>query len=162
MKKIILSLFTIICIQTNFYSQIKTKSEKEILKEIEWISTNPIQKSDKEFVSKSADMMMFQMVNYPEFPVNYKALFEFMDTDKNYKYYDEISVVFIGNQLANKIQTTNDYDLTKSSLNSLKEVLDYYKLVLEEEPNEKNSILDKYLAMTDSELKNYVVEIMSK
>jgi len=106
--------------------------------------------------------MMFQMVNYPEFPVNYKALFEFMSTEKKYKYYDEISVVFISNQLANKIRTTNDYDLTKSSLNSLKEVLDYYNLVLEEEPNEKNSILDKYLAMTDSELKNYVVEIMSK
>jgi hypothetical protein len=162
MKKIILSLLAIICFQTNFYSQIKTKSEKEILKEIEWISTNPIEKSDKEFVSKSADMMRFQMANYPEFPFNYKALFEFMDTDKNYKYYVEISVVFISNQLANKIKTTNDYDLTKSSLNSLKEVLDYYELVLEEEPNEKNSILDKYLAMTDPELKNYVVEIMSK
>jgi len=102
------------------------------------------------------------MVNYPEFPVNYKAFFEFLSTEKNYKYYDEISVVFISNQLANKIRTTNDYDLTKSSLNSLKGVLDYYKLVLEEEPNEKNSILDKYLAMTDSELKNHVVEIMSK
>ena len=162
MKKILLSLITIICFQTNFYGQIKTKSEKEILKEIEWISTNPIQKSDKEFVSKSADIIMFQMVNYPEFPVNYKAFFEFLSTEKNYKYYDEISVVFISNQLANKIRTTNDYDLTRSSINSLKGVLDYYKLVLEEEPNEKNSILDKYLAMTDPELKNYVVEIMSK
>jgi len=162
LKKILLSLITIICFQTNFYGQIKTKSEKEILKEIEWISTNPIQKSDKEFVSKSADIIMFQMVNYPEFPVNYKAFFEFLSTEKNYKYYDEISVVFISNQLANKIRTTNDYDLTRSSINSLKGVLDYYKLVLEEEPNEKNSILDKYLAMTDPELKNYVVEIMSK
>jgi hypothetical protein len=47
MKKIILSLLAIICFQTNFYGQIKTKSEKEILKEIEWISSNPIQKSDK-------------------------------------------------------------------------------------------------------------------
>ena len=162
MKKIILSLLTILCFQTNFYSQVKAKSDKEILKEIEWISTNPVQKSDKEFVSKSADFMMYQFVNYPDFPINYKALFEFMTTEKNYKYYDEISIVFMSNQLANKIRTKNNYDLTKSSINSFIKVLEYYELILAKEPDQKNSLLDKYFKMTEKELGDKVKENLSK
>jgi len=161
MKKIILTLLILFSFQINIFSQINAKSEKEILKSIEWISTHPVLKSDKKFVSKTADYIMFQIVNYPNFPVNFKALFEFMNSEKKYKYYDEINIVFTSNQLANKIKTDKKYNLTNSSIISLKKVLKYYKLVLEEEPLEKNSILDKYLTMTEIELEDHVKEILS-
>ncbi len=162
MKILKLVLLLSICAQFKLFGQLNIKSKSEILDNIEWISTNPVEEADKEFVSKSASCIMYQFVKYPNFPVNFKALKEFLDTDKNYKYFNEINIVFTSNQLANKIKTGNKYNLKSSSLESLIKVLEYYKLLLNKEPEQKNDILDEYSKMTKKELEKYVKKLLKK
>jgi hypothetical protein len=162
MKLLTLSLLIIFFVQSKIFGQINIKSESEILAGIEWLSTNPVEQSDKEFVSKSADYITYQFVKYPNFPVNFSALKEFMDTDRKYKYYDEINIVFTSNQLANKIITGNKYDLKDSSIKSMSKVLEYYKLLIEKEPDQKNNVLDKYSKMSEKELEKQIKILLKK
>lgn len=162
MKYSTLILIFIISFQSKIFGQIAVKSESEILTGIEWISTNPVEQTDKEFVSKSADFITYQFVKYPNFSVNFSALMEFNDTDKKYKYYDEINIVFTSNQLANKIKTGNKYNLKSSSIKSMIKVLEYYKLLLKKEPGQKNSVLDKYSGMNQKELEKHIKKLVKK
>lgn len=70
MKKILLCAISILCFQTIVVSQVNSKSKAEILKEIEWLSTTPVEKSDKEFLSKTSDIIKFQFIHHPNFPLN--------------------------------------------------------------------------------------------
>ena len=162
MKLLILSLLIIFSVQFKIFGQIKIKSESEILAGIEWLSTNPVEQTDKEFISKSADYMTYQFMKYPNFLLHFKALKEFLDNDRKYKYYDEINIVFTSNQFANKIKTGNKYDLKISSLKSMIKVLEYYKLLLEKEPDQKNSVLDEYSKMTEKELEKHIKKLLKK
>jgi hypothetical protein len=162
MKLLALSLLIIFSVQSKIFGQINIKSESEILAEIEWLSTNPVEQADKEFVSKSADYITYQFVKYPNFPVNFSALKEFMNTDRKYKYYDEINIVFTSNQLANKIRTGNKYDLKDSSIKSMNKVLEYYKLLIEKEPDQRNNVLDKYSKMSEKELEKQIKNLLKK
>ena len=162
MKLLALSLLTILSIQSKLFGQIDIKSESEILTGIEWLSTNPVEQADKEFVSKASDYITYQFVKYPNFPVNFSALKEFMDSDKKYKYYDEINVVFTSNQLASKIRTGNKYDLKDSSIKSINKVLEYYKLLLKKEPDQRNGVLDKYSKMSEKELEKQIKKLLKK
>ncbi|TYB76847.1 hypothetical protein [Bizionia myxarmorum] len=162
MKLSALSLLIIFSVQFKIFGQIDIKSESEILAGIEWLSTNPVEQADKEFVSKSADYITYQFVKYPNFPVNFSALKEFMDTDRKYKYYDEINIVFTSNQLANKIRTENKYDLKDSSIKSMNKVLEYYKLLIEKEPDQRNNVLDKYSKMDKKELEKQIKKMLKK
>ena len=162
MKLFALSLLTILSVQSKIFGQINIKSESEILAGIEWLSTNPTEQADKEFVSKSSDYITYQFVKYPNFPVSFSALKEFMDTDRKYKYYDEINIVFTSNQLANKIRTENKYDLKDSSIKSMNKVLEYYKLLIEKEPDQRNTILDKYSKMREKELEKQIKKLLKK
>lgn len=157
-----LILLFIISFQSKLFAQIDVKSESEILNEVEWLSTNPVEQTNKKFVSKSSDVITFQLVKYPNFPVHFGALKEFMNADKKYKYYDEINIVFISNQLANKIKAGNKYDLQDSSLKSITKVLGYYKLLIEKEPGQKNSVLDKYSKMSKKELGKHINKLVKK
>lgn len=83
-----------------------------------------------------------------------------MDTNRNYKYYDQIIVVYTSNQFRSKIEKGNNFDLENSSFESLKKVLEYYNLILEKEPTEQNQVLDNYLTLTEPELRVKVTEMM--
>jgi hypothetical protein len=160
MKILTFSLLILISVQFKIFGQINIKSESEILAGIEWLSTNPIEQTDNEFVSKSADYITYQVVKYPNFPVNFSALKEFMNTDRKYKYYDEINIIYTSNQLANKITDGNSYDLKDSSIKSMIKVLEYYKLLLEKEPDQKNSVLDEYSKMNKKDLEKYIKKLV--
>lgn len=162
MKYSTLILLFIISFQSQIFGQINVKSESEILAEIEWLSTNPVEQTDKEFVSQSADYITYQFVKYPNFPVNFSGLKEFMDTDSKYRYYDEINIVFSSNQLANKIKTGNKYDLKDSSIKSMIKVLEYYTLLIEKEPDQRNSVLDEYSKMSKKELEKHIKKLVKK
>lgn len=162
MKLSAISLLLILSFQSKIFGQNDLKSESEILAGIEWISTNPVEQADKEFVSKCSDYIYYQVVNYPNFPINFSALKEFMSTDRKYKYYDEINIVFTSNQLANKIKTGNKYDLEDSSIKSMNKVLEYYKLLLEIEPDQSNLVLDEYSKMSKVELEKVVKTLVKK
>lgn len=162
MKYSLLIFLFVVSFQTKTFGQLKVKSEAEILEAIEWISTNPVEKNNKEFVSKAAGYITYQVVNYPNFPVNFSGLMEFMDHDRNYKYYDEINLVYTSNQLANKIRSGNKYDQTKSSVKSMRKVLEYYKLLLEKKPDQKNSVLDLYSEMSKSELEKHIEKLVKE
>lgn len=160
MKLILFSLVASIGIHTNISGQVKVKSESKILEAIEWISNNPVDQTNKKFVSKSADFIAYQYVNYPKFPIIFKALAEFMNTNQDYKYHDEINIVFSSNQLANKIKTGKTYDLSASSLNAIAQVLGYYKLLLKKEPKATHPVLDGYIKMSDAALKNHIIKLL--
>lgn len=162
MKLLTLSLLTILSVQYKISGQVDIKSESEILAGIEWLSTNPVEQADEEFVSKSSDYITYQFVKFPNFPVNFSALKEFMDTDRKYKYYDEINIVFTSNQLANKIRTGSKYDLKDSSIKSMIKVLKYYKLLIEKEPDQRNTILDKYSKMSEKELEKQINKLLKQ
>ncbi len=65
-------------------------------------------------------------------------------------------------KLANKIKTGNKYNLNDSSIKSMFKVLEYYKLLLEKEPYQRNSILDEYSDMNKKELEKYIKKLIKK
>lgn len=160
MKFLALILIFIFSFQSKTFGQMNVKSETEILAAIEWISTNPVEQTNKEFLSKSSDYIAYQFVKHPNFPVNFSALKEFMVTDKKYKFYEEINVVFVSNQLANKIKTGTKYNLKTSSIKSMFKVIEYYKLLLEKKPDQRNSVLDEYSKMSKNELEKYIKKLV--
>lgn len=162
MKYSFLIFLFVVSFQTKTFGQLEVKSESEILEAIEWISTNPVEKTNKEFVSKAAGYITYQVVKYPNFPVNFSGLREFMDHERDYKYYDEINLVYTSNQLANKIRSGNKYDLKKSSVKSMRKVLGYYRLLLKKEPDQTNSVLDLYTNMNKRELEKHIKKLVKK
>ncbi|MFD0975264.1 hypothetical protein [Salinimicrobium gaetbulicola] len=162
MKYSFLIFLFVVSFQTKTFGQLEVKSESEILEAIEWISTNPVEKTNKEFVSKVAGYITYQVVKYPNFPVNFSGLREFMDHERDYKYYFEINLVYTSNQLANKIRSGNKYDLKKSSVKSMRKVLGYYRLLLKKEPDQTNSVLDLYTNMNKRELEKHIKKLVKK
>ena len=69
MKKQILIL-AVVLIPILSYSQ---TDEKEFKENIEWINEHPSTPENKEFISKSAQLMRFQFSNYPDFRINVKG-----------------------------------------------------------------------------------------
>ena len=60
----------------------QTKFEKTIV----WINQNPSESDTEDFVSKSADLIKFQLFNYPKFLINTSGTRELDKEWKDHKY----------------------------------------------------------------------------
>lgn len=144
------------------FGQVEVKAKEKIVEDIEWLSSNPVETSNEEFLSRTSGIILYQMMKYPDFPINYKVLSEFMSTSKDYKFYDQIIMIFAPNQLLNKIETGERYELSFSSLNSIDKVLEFYKLILRTDPSRRHATLDRYLNSTDKDLKDHLSRLLQE
>ena len=155
MKKLILIL-TILSLPFVTFGQM---SEKEFEKTIEWINENPSESDNTEFVSKSANLIKFQLFNYPNFPINVSGTKEIDKEWKGHKYEKYFLIVYSYNQLLYKLKNKK-YNSLNACVFSINQLIESYSLILEENPELRIKILDEYKDLDEKELKKRIKKLI--
>ena len=151
MEKQILILAAIL-IPILSYSQI---DKKGFIENIEWINENPSTPENKEFVSKSAQLIKFQFSNYRDFRINVKGTKEIEEQWKGHKYQRYFQIVYSFNQLHYKL-LNNNFNRLDACYYSLNKMIDSYSMVINNEPELKIKMLEKYKDMNNKNLKKRI------
>ncbi|WP_396602493.1 hypothetical protein [Algibacter sp. R77976] len=142
---LILSLMTLPIIS---FGQI---SEKKFKKTIESINQNPTDPNNKLFVSKSSDLIMFQLYNYPNFPINVSGTKELDKEWKGHKYEKYFIIVYSFNQLYYKLENKK-FDNLNACVFSINKLIESYSKIIKENPDVKIKIFDEYKELDEKEL----------
>ena len=151
MRKLIL-LLNLVTLPIISFGQV---SEEEFEKIVEWINQNPAEETNKEFVSKSSDLIIFQLYNYPDFPINVSGTKELNKEWKGHKYEKYFIIVYSFNQLYYKINNKR-FDNLKACVFSIKKVIESYSKIIESNPEYKIKTLDDYMQLNEKELKKRI------
>ena len=155
MRKLILIL-SFIALPIISFGQI---SEKKFEKTIEWINQNPTESSNKEFVSKSSDLIMFQLFNYPNFQINVSGTKELDKDWKGHKYEKYFIIVYSYNQLYYKLENKK-FDNLKACLFSIKKIIESYSNIIENNPELRIKTFDEYKVLDEKELKKRIKRLI--
>ncbi|EAQ38295.1 hypothetical protein MED134_03249 [Dokdonia sp. MED134] len=155
MKKLILVL-SLLTLPFITFGQI---SEKEFEKTIEWINENPSESDNTEFVSKSANLIKFQLFNYPSFPINVSGTKEINKEWKGHKYEKHFLIVYSYNQLLYKLKSKK-YNKLNACVFSINQVIKSYTLILEKNPEFRIRILDEYKELDEKKLKKRIKKLL--
>ncbi|MEM1338237.1 MAG: hypothetical protein AAGF96_10825 [Bacteroidota bacterium] len=134
-------------------------NQNEFLTTIEWINQNPSQSNDEVFVSKSADLIKFQIFNYPSFPINTSGTSELSREWKGHKYERYFLIVYSFNQLYYKIENKK-FDKLEAYLFSMNQLLKSYSNLIEESPEFKIGIFDEYAKLSQKDLKKRIKKLI--
>jgi hypothetical protein len=155
MRKLILIL-SLITLPIISFGQI---SEKKFEKTIEWINQNPTESSNEEFVSKSSDLIMFQLFNYPNFPINVSGTKELDKDWKGHKYEKYFIIVYSYNQLYYKLENKK-FDNLKACVFSIKKIIESYSKIIENNPELRIKTFDEYKVLDEKELKKRIKKLI--
>lgn len=155
MRKLILIL-SLITLPIISFGQI---GEKKFEKTIEWINQNPTESSNKEFVSKSSDLIMFQLFNYPNFQINVSGTKELDKDWKGHKYEKYFIIVYSYNQLYYKLENKK-FDNLKACLFSIKKIIESYSKIIENNPELRIKTFDEYKVLNEKELKKRIKKLI--
>ena len=155
MKKLIIFLILILLPLISF-GQL---NQKEFLKTLEWINQNPSQSNDDVFVSKSADLIKFQIFNYPNFPINTSGTKELSDDWKGHKYERYFLIVYSFNQLYYKINN-DKFDNLEAYVFSMNQLLKSYSNLIEKRPEYKIKTFDEYAKLSQKDLKKRIKKLI--
>jgi hypothetical protein len=155
MRKLILIL-SLITLPIISFGQI---SEKKFEKTIEWINQNPTDSSNKEFVSKSSDLIMFQLYNYPNFPINVSGTKELDKDWKGHKYEKYFIIAYSYNQLYYKLKNKK-FDNLNACLFSMKKIIESYSKIIEKNSELKIKTFDEYKVMDKKDLKKRIKRLI--
>ena len=151
MRKLIV-LLNLITLPIISFGQI---SEKEFEKTVEWINQNPADVTNKEFVSKSSDLIIFQLYNYPDFPINVSGTKELDKEWKGHKYEKYFMIVYSFNQLYYKINNKR-FDNLKACVFSINKIIESYSKIIKSNPELKIQTLDDYMGLDEKMLKKRI------
>lgn len=155
MKKLIL----ILGLLTLPFITIGQISEKEFKKTIEWINENPSESDNEEFISKSSNIIKFQLFNYPSFPINVSGTKEIDKEWKGHKYEKYFLIVYSYNQLLYKLKNKK-YNNLNACVFSINQLIESYSLILEKNPELRIKILDEYKKLDEKELKKRIKKLI--
>jgi len=155
MKKLILIL-SLITLPIISFGQI---SEKKFEKTIEWINQNPTDSSNKEFVSKSSDLIMFQLYNYPNFLINVSGTKELDKDWKGHKYEKYFIIAYSYNQLYYKLENKKFNNLN-ACVFSIKKIIESYSKIIEKNPELRIKTFDEYKKLDEKELKKRIKKLI--
>lgn len=132
----------------------------EFFKTIGWLNNNPVPSNDKKLIFSSADLIRYQMAEHPDFFASLDFLQELEPVITNHKYGRYFEVIYTYNQLAYALKNKKESSRYDSALYSLKQLLNSYKEIVEEDPKLRIEKLDRFHKMSKSELrkelKNYI------
>ncbi|WP_157831472.1 hypothetical protein [Confluentibacter flavum] len=155
MSKLILILSLVILPIISF-GQI---SENEFEKTIEWINQNPSEPDNKEFVSKSADLIKFQLFKHPDFAINISGIKELDKEWKGHRYEKYFLIAYSYNQLYYKLKNEK-FDNLNASVFSIKKLIESYSKIIESNPELKIGTLDEYKKLDETELKKRIKKLI--
>jgi len=155
MKKLIFIL-SLIILPISSFGQI---NEKQFFENIEWLNQNPSESNNQLFVSKSADLITFQIFNYPNFYINVSGTKELDKEWKNHKYEKYFIIVYSYNQLYYKLNNKKFKNLD-SYVFSIKKLIESYSRIIEKEPKLKIKIFDEYKSLTEKELRKRIKKVL--
>ena len=134
-------------------------SEKEFEKTIQWINETPSESDNPKFISKSANLIKFQIFNYPNFPINISGAKEVNKEWQGHKYEKYFLIVYSYNQLLYKLKNKK-YNNLSACVFSINQLIDSYSLILEKNPEMQINILDEYKALDKKKLKKRIKKLI--
>ena len=155
MRKLILIL-SLITLPIISFGQI---SQKKFEKTIEWINQNPTDPNNKEFVSKSSDLIMFQLYNYPNFLINVSGTKELDKELKGHKYEKYFIIAYSYNQLYYKLENKK-FDNLNACVFSIKKLIESYSKIIKENPDLRIKTFDGYKELNEKELKKRIKRLI--
>ncbi|WP_048331187.1 hypothetical protein [Bizionia psychrotolerans] len=153
-KKVLTFILLITFINTSF-GQIT--SDKEATESLNWIIENPQIESDSIFTNKSAEIFKWYASNNPQVEMRVSGISEFMDSSKSYKFFKEIIMIYTLSEIDNQI--SRNVDKNESSLLAISNVLKFYERIIKIDENYKNSVLQKYSALSEKDLKKQMKKL---
>ena len=156
MKKIIFIL-SITLIPLTILGQIDKKQYSE---NIEWINNNPSEVSNEVFVSKTVELLNFQMFNYPNLQINVSGMKELDKELKGYKYERYFQILYSFNQLSYKLINEKKYNSINACIYSMEKLIQSYKGIIKNDHSLRIEILDKYAELNEKELKRKMKSII--
>ena len=134
-------------------------NQTEFIKTIEWINQNPLESDNENFVSKSADLIKFQIFNYPSFPINTSGTKELDEEAKGHKYERYFLIVYSFNQLYYKIKNEK-FDKLKACVFSINQLIKSYSKLIEKNPELKIKAYDEYAKLSQKDLKKRIKKLL--
>ena len=153
-KKVLTFILLTTFINTSF-GQIT--SDKEATESLNWIIENPQIESDSIFTNKSAEIFKWYASNNPQVEMRVSGISEFMDSSKSYKFFKEILMIYTLCEIDNQI--SRNVDKNESSFLAISNVLKYYDRIIKIDETFKNSVLQKYSALSEKELKKQMKKL---
>tara|TARA_R110000744_G_C19153469_1_gene539670 strand:+ start:112 stop:540 length:429 start_codon:yes stop_codon:yes gene_type:complete len=137
------------------FSQVNsTKEAEEVLS---WIIENPQIETDSLFSEKSVNIFKWQALNHPEVKMRVTGISEFMDSGKNHKFFNEITMIYVLSEFMNQIN--GESREVESAFLALNNVLDFYKKLVQQNTDYKNLILEKYASLSEKELRKKIKKL---
>ena len=116
-------LFVIIISSKATFGQVNSAKEAEEV--LFWIIENPQIETDSIFKEQSINIFKWQALNHPQVIMRVTGISEFMDSGENYKFFKEITMIYMLSEFMNQIN--GESREVESAFIALNNVLNYYK-----------------------------------
>ena len=137
----------------------KGQSEAKFNESMEWLNENPSLSTNEKFVSNSASLITFQVINYPDFLIDLGAMREVDEELIEYKYKDYFSIIYSFNQLYFKLKNKK-YNRLDACTFSMNKVIESYEKIIDKDPSLTIPILDEYSKLSEKELKKSIKKLI--
>lgn len=149
MQKVVIISLLFMTFTISGFSQIS--SDNEATETLKWIIENPQINNDSIFIKKSADLLKWYVLNYPNVEFRTTGISEFMDSSKADKFFKEITTIYAFSEFNNQIN--GEMNQTESAFLSISNVLDYYEKIIVFDEELKDSVLQKYNTLSEKDLR---------
>ncbi|SNR79698.1 hypothetical protein SAMN04488009_0108 [Maribacter sedimenticola] len=151
----LISLFFIITSTKATFSQVNSAKEAEEV--LSWIIENPQIETDSIFSEQSVSVFKWQALNHSEVQMRVTGISEFMDSGANYKFFKEITMIYMLSEFMNQIN--GESREIESALIALNNVLNYYKKVVQIDTKYKNPVLEEYVGLSEKHLRKKIKKL---
>ena len=128
-----------------------------------WLQDNPRAPGDSTFNSNVAILTKWIVTNNSDFVVNVTPIMSFMEANKNYKYIQEVLVLFFIGEVIYVVETKKKNDFENMAYNGMVVMLNYYKNLLKQDNAAQNTDLDKFTTLqAENKLKAFVTDKVRK
>lgn len=156
-KKVILTSL-LICFAYPIFGQIT--SNKKANETLNWLIENPQIKSDSLFTEKSVEVLKWHAKNNSQVEMRPSGIGEFMDTSSTYKFFKEITMIYMLSEIDNQINKSIDEN--QSAFLSISNVIKFYENVITINGAYKNDILDRYSTFSEKELRKKMKKLIKR
>ncbi len=155
MKRILILL----CFLLLPFSSFAQMTLGEYIENVTWINEHPSTREDEEYVTKTAEILKFQLFNYPNLKINVGGTKELYNELKDHKYKDYLQIIYSFNHMHYSVIHRKSNNL-KASLFAMRKTIGSYLLILAENPDMRIETLDNYNQMADKELKKVLRKLI--
>lgn len=156
-KKVML-ITLLICLTYSSFGQITSNIEAN--ETLNWLIENPQIESDSLFTEKSVAVLKWHAENNSQVEMRPSGIGEFMDKSQSYKFFREITMIYMLSEIDNQIN--KNVDESQSAFLAINNVLKFYQNIVLKNSIYKNVVLDNYTSLTEKDLRKKIKKLTKR